>query len=411
MRRPFFFLLVMATALWPLHLSGHGPSSDFALVDSSVCASLLTCSPGQENYELYGHTAIRVRGAVQMNDTSLMPFDVVYNFGVFDFQQPHFTWHFTLGECDYIAAMAPFDRFLEEYAYRGSSVTEQVLALRTYEARRLLWTLDSLSRPENRTYRYHIFRNNCTTRARDIIEASIGGKVIYPVHAPRNTYRTILHEFTAGHPWASEGNDLLLGAAADTLLTERDEQFAPMYLMHAFDSAFVCRGLHAYDPLVATTHEVLAANADRQQAAADALPYCPLSPRVVWWLLLALGIAVAIVEVVRRHIWWPVDAVLMTAQGLAGCLVMFMVLCSEHPTVASNWQVWVLNPVPLCFVYSVVRSAMRHERCVYHPFALAFLAAFVVLYFVLPQDFSELILPLALLLLSRNIVHVVLDHA
>ena len=99
------------------------------------------------------------------------------------------------------------------------------------------------------------------------------------------------------------------------------------------------------------------------------------------------------------------DAVLLTLQGLAGILLCFMALFSVHPAVASNWQVWVLNPIPLFFVYSVVQSDLRRQPSIYHAFAAVVLVAFLVLYCIIPQDFSELILPLALLLLSRAVVH------
>ena len=62
--------------------------------DVPVEVSLLTCSPGTRSYELYGHTALRVK-----HRTGL---DLVYNYGVFDFTRPAFTWHFILGECDYM---------------------------------------------------------------------------------------------------------------------------------------------------------------------------------------------------------------------------------------------------------------------------------------------------------------------
>ena len=236
----------------PSASSGQVPSDGFTVVDTSVVASLLTCSPGEEIYELYGHTAIRMRWTEARGD-SAFTYDAVFNFGVFDFNQPHFAWHFTLGECNYIVAPALTSQFLMEYERRGSSVTEQVLALCPYEALGLLHALDSVSRPENRTYLYNIFRNNCTTKARDIIEESIYGKVRYAVHPQRNTFRTILHEFTEGHPWAREGNDLLLGATVDTVITERDV-FANLY------DALCRRRLHRCRPV---GHEALGSGAAR----------------------------------------------------------------------------------------------------------------------------------------------------
>jgi len=397
-------LLALLLPMVPSASSGQVPSDGFTVVDTSVVASLLTCSPGEEIYELYGHTAIRMRWTEARGD-SASTYDAVFNFGVFDFNQPHFVWHFTLGECNYIVVPALTSQFLMEYERRGSSVTEQVLALRPYEAVGLLHALDSVSRPENRTYLYNIFRNNCTTKARDIIEESIYGKVRYAVQPQRNTFRTILHEFTEGHPWAREGNDLLLGATVDTVITERDEMFSPIYMMHYADGAFIDADQLGMRPLVAERRELLAANPERQAAVAARQSFIPLTPAVVGWGVLVLGLLIALWEWRRGRVCWPMDAVLMTLQGLAGVLLTFMALFSQHPGVASNWQVWVLNPLPLLFVPLVLRADIRGQRCMYHRFAVLWLGAFVVLYFILPQHFSQIILPVALLLLSRAIVH------
>ena len=388
----------------PSASSGQVPSDGFTVVDTSVVASLLTCSPGEEIYELYGHTAIRMRWTEARGD-SAVTYVAVFNFGVFDFNQPHFAWHLTLGECNYIVAPALTSQFLMEYERRGSSVTEQVLALRPYEAVGLMHALDSVSRPENRTYLYNIFRNNCTTKARDIIEESIYGEVRYAVQPRRNTFRTILHEFTDGHPWAREGNDLLLGATVDTAITERDEMFSPIYMMHYADGAFIDADQLGMRPLVAERRELLAANPERQAAVAARQSFIPLTPAVVGWGVLVLGLLIALWEWRRGRVCWPMDAVLMTLQGLAGVLLTFMALFSQHPGVASNWQVWVLNPLPLLFVPLVLRADIRGQRCMYHRFAVLWLGAFVVLYFILPQHFSQIILPVALLLLSRAILH------
>ena len=88
----------------------------------SIVASLLTCSPGNKVYSLYGHTGLRMRNITQGTD-------FVFNYGVFDFRRPHFSWHFTLGECDYQVVGIPYEYFIDEYEQRGSSVTEQELAL------------------------------------------------------------------------------------------------------------------------------------------------------------------------------------------------------------------------------------------------------------------------------------------
>ena len=80
-----------------------------------IRVSVLTCSPGQEVYSLYGHTAIRVQDMVRGTDH-------VFNYGVFDFNTEHFVWKFVLGETDYICMAVPWEFFVREYEARGSSV-------------------------------------------------------------------------------------------------------------------------------------------------------------------------------------------------------------------------------------------------------------------------------------------------
>lgn len=399
MRRLVHILLFAACLCSPLRLFAEEvQAADSVAVDSTLQVSLLTCSPGFASYELYGHTALRVQ-SMQNN------YDVVFNYGVFDFAQDHFVWRFVLGECDYRCAVSEYYVFEHEYRMRGSSVTQQVLNLLPVEAAELTSALFANCQPENSVYRYNIFRNNCTTKARDMIEAYVRGVVRYPARAPRYTFRQLLHQFTAASPWDEVGNDLLLGADVDTLLCERDEMFAPIYMMWYADSAMIDRGPWGCTPLVRERRMALEANAVQQQEAMAAEPTFFLTPAQLFWGLLCMALLLGCWEVRRRRAVWGVDAVLLTLQGIAGILIVFMSLFSEHPAVDTNWQAWLLNPLPLFFVIPVVRADIRGERCVYHAAAAAVLVAFLLLSFVIPQQFSSITMPLALLLLSRAVVH------
>ena len=70
--------------------------------------SLLTCDPGSEIYSLFGHSAVRVKNEVK-------DFDVVFNYGTFDFQTPNFTLKFMRGKLPYRLAVASYGSFLKEY--------------------------------------------------------------------------------------------------------------------------------------------------------------------------------------------------------------------------------------------------------------------------------------------------------
>jgi len=71
---------------------------------------LITCGPGTETYSIYGHSALRVV-------TPEKNFDTVYNWGVFDFEAPNFTWNFAKGRLDYWLKAESTGRFLAYYNY------------------------------------------------------------------------------------------------------------------------------------------------------------------------------------------------------------------------------------------------------------------------------------------------------
>ena len=94
----------------------------------SVEFSLITCSPHEEIYSLYGHTALRFHDLHYDKNE-----DVVFNWGIFDFRKPHFALRFVFGLTDYELGIATFEPFCNYYRRWGSSVTEQVLNLTAEE--------------------------------------------------------------------------------------------------------------------------------------------------------------------------------------------------------------------------------------------------------------------------------------
>ena len=365
-----------------------------AVAEDSMEVSLLTCSPGTEVYALYGHTAIRI-----CNETTGE--DWVFNYGVFSFSQPHFIWRFALGECDYQVGAVPFAYFAKEYEARGSSVYQQTLNLTSAEKRRLWALLLENMQPENREYRYNFFYDNCTTRARDRIEEAVDGEVVYPRADTVHTYREIIHQYTGHYPWAELGNDLCLGAEADRPITERQEMFAPFYMLHYADGA-VIRDPEGHErPLVSGKSKVVAGRGVGVQEE------FPLSPWACGWLLFALVALLTAAERWKHACFWWMDMVLMSLVGIMGLVLTALFFFSDHPTVGSNWQIWVFNPIPLVAMPWVVRCGVKGRKTVYHAFNALVLIFFIIFSAFIPQDFCVVVVPLALTLLLRSCSYVV----
>lgn len=351
----------------------------------SIEVSLLTCSPHEEIYSLYGHTALRWHDLSKGDD-------IAFNWGVFDFHKPYFVLRFVFGLTDYELGAYPYPLFLQEYKEYGSSVTEQVLNLTTEEKLAIKQALIDNLQPENKVYRYNYFYDNCSLRPRDIIEKCVVGKVEY---APREdyapTYREMVRSCTRNHPWGTFGNDMLLGLRADQTTDMRQQEFLPENLMYDIDRATIYAN-GEYRPLVKERR--IALQSGVQIIEQD----FPLTPTECACLLLILSIIIALMEWKRRKTFKYWDAILMTVQGLAGC-VLFVMIFSQHPTTSLNLQLLLLNPLPLFFIPAVLRR--RETRW------WTILAAMIVLFVIgrLFQHYAEGMMILALSLLIRVIIN------
>lgn len=359
----------------------------------SIRFSLLTCEPGNEIYALFGHTALRYQNFTDGTD-------VVFNYGMFSFRTPNFVYRFVKGETDYQLGITPYPYFEAEYAMRGSSVYQQVLNLTPEEKTGLLNLLEENYRPENRTYRYNYFYDNCTTRARDQVEKSIRGRVVYPTGPAARSFRSIIHEFTDASPWDEFGIDLCLGAEADKPIGEREQMFSPFYMKGFASRAYIENEDGTRRPLVKEESKIV------DVAPEEAGAGFPLPPMACGSLFLALNVLVAWLQWKRRKIFWGWDILLYGAQGLAGCIIAFLFFVSLHPTVGSNWLLALLNPIPLVYLPFMVYRDLKRQRDWFHTANLVYLTLFIAIFPFSPQDFNLTILPLALGLLVNTASHV-----
>lgn len=359
-----------------------------ALAQDSVEISLLTCQPHEEIYSLYGHTAIRY------HELEPQGIDVVFNYGVFDFRKPFFVGRFVLGWTDYELGVYPFPMFQEEYRRFGSKVIEQVLNLTQEEKLRLKKALTENLQDDHRVYRYNFFYNNCTTKARDIIEQSVSGKIVYGTsRAPRLSYREMVHEMTESHPWATFGNDLLLGIRADLKTDQRQQEFLPHRLMNDFNRARIFSN-GEYHPLVKLRRVVVESGVQTEMSG------FPLPPIACALIISGLALVLFVVQLCLRRTLLLWDLCLLTFLSLVG-LLLFVMLFSEHPTTTLNLQFLLFNPLPLFFIYKVAR---RQKTCYWYIAALLLVFFFIGGFW---QHYANGIWSLALCLLLQVVLHLI----
>lgn len=285
----------------------------------SLSVGFVTCEPGPEIFELYGHEGVRVSGRVDGQNI-----DVVFNYGVFDFSSPGFVWRFVKGETDYMAVAQPTDLFLYPYRKRGSRVIERVMPLSQQEARQMYERLLDDVRPENSTYRYKYFTNNCATKPLAHLTAVTGERL-----KPRDdhkpvTYRELLKQYNEGYPWYQFGIDLVLGYELDKPVTPRQMSFVPVELDRLYFSRMPQRVL----------------NEGEGDCREPATPFL-LSPLFVSLLLFL----VALVMNFKRMRSRVAETVWFALQGMAGVLVCGLAFFSEHEGTSPNLLCIWLNPL------------------------------------------------------------------
>ena len=360
------------------------------VIPDSIHINLLTCASGEEIYSLFGHTAIRYENYTR-------GIDAVFNYGIFNFNAPNFILRFALGETDYQLGVTDYERFAAEYYYLERDVWQQELNLTVQEKEKLVMLLEENYRPENRVYRYNFFYDNCATRPRDKIEESIAGKVVYPTEPQdgSRTFRDIVHQYCKGHPWARFGIDLCIGSEADRPITQRQMMFAPFYLMDAFAGAQIT-GDSIQRPLV--TDSELIVDATPEEDESFWIP-TPLQSALLLFILTA---AATIYGIRRRTGLWGVDLILFGTAGIAGCILAFLALFSEHPAVSSNFLLFVFHPGQLLFLPYIIYCVRKGKKCWYLTLNLIILTLFIVLFPVIPQRFDFAVVPLAFVLLIRS---------
>jgi len=299
-----------------------------------ISVSVITCSAGKEVWSNYGHSAIRVceQGT---------GFDYTFNYGLFSFDTPNFIWRFCTGETDYCVGAFRTSAFLQEYIEENRQVTQQELNLTQQEALAIKNALIENCRPENRFYRYNFFYDNCATRVRNIVEQSVDETITYNVPAPYGNLRDVINFYTEDYPWTGFGISLLIGSKADQAASIREQMFAPEIMQQAFANATI-----GQNPAVKQTITLCEIDPSKETNHAT-VP----GPQVCGYALVGLVCALGLAEYVKRRRFWSLDIVLSYILGIAGMVIAFLVLFSEHPATSPNWLLLWVNP--LLLVYAI----------------------------------------------------------
>ena len=368
----------------------------FAQKDS-LKVTLITISPGEQVYEKFGHTALRVQ---ELNGR----FDIVFNYGLFSFEAPNFLYRFIKGETDYQLGVVETGYFLTEYAMRGSEVTEQTINLTPAESEHLFNLVKENYKEENRVYRYNFFFDNCSTRPRDIILKSVSGNIGFKNEENKLTFRDLIYEKTGGeNNWLSFGIDLLMGANTDRVATNEELSFLPDYLMITFDSTFIVKDSITY-PLVSDKKIIF------EKEEYDENSNLFISPFFICSILLVLFGILFVIELKRGKMFTFIDSSIFIIAGLVGIIVYFLNFFSQHPCVDNNYNCIWLQPLDIVAGILVWVKSTKKILYYYHFANFVLLFIFLVFCLFIPQHLNLAFYPLIMIIMSRSLQHILMGR-
>ncbi len=363
--------------------------------------SLITCAPGQEIYQLEGHSGLRIQGE---------DVDVVANWGLFDFDSPGFVYRFTKGETDYCVGVAPTPAFLYPYKREGRKVVEQVLNLTPEQAIKVVKLVERNLEPANRVYRYNYVKDNCATRPWLLVQKALAPDTIVVIRYPEVTdsgreltFRNVMRHYHAHYPWYQFGIDLALGSGIDYPLAPDEIAFAPVALEQMAANAIVASQGEMKYPLVKESI-VLVEGWDKEIVLPPTpFIFTPLAVSILVLLIVA-GVTYRDVKRIQSSHW--LDCVLFSVYGLAGCVIAFLVFISVHEAASPNLLLLWLNPFCLIVTVTVWLKKARNFLLCYHFANFAALLAFAILWMLSEQSGNWAFLPLVLADATRSMSYI-----
>ncbi len=323
----------------------------------SAQVSLLTVAPGEELYSSFGHTGLRVSDPTQ-------GIDRLYGYGTFDFRTDNFYLKFIRGTLPYQLSVSSLYDELYGWQLENRTVREQVLRMTQSQKQRLFDGLEENYRPENRTYQYKFYYDNCATRPPNRIIQTCGDSLRFnpakDAELSRKSYREWMNDYLGDKPWARFGMNLAVGNPADHVTTAAESMYLPDNVHDRLAAATLLQPNGQVVPLVAHEQVLFKARDVFKQTP-------PLWAIPEFFFLVVLGL---VAYLTYRHYQSGVrglglDRFLFGMSGLAGWILLLLWVATDHGVTAWNPALFWLVPLHLPMIYWVTQPKNRRYLAVY----------------------------------------------
>ena len=341
--------------------------------------SILSIGEGPSLVDAFGHTAIRVKDSELKND-------VVFNFGVYDFNSPNFYSNFVKGRPEYKLGIQNYNNLTQNYIRQKRYIVEHQLNLDQNSIKIIIDLLvEKLNDPY---YIYDYFRDNCTTRAADIVIDKTNNKFKDNKLESEAilSYRDLIHGKINENSWAALGIDLCLGAIIDKKITTRETFFLPENLMNYLDlyEGDIIKRNIIYSP-------------ESEISYRENLP----SPLLIN-LILSLIIVVITIFNFKSNKWnKSLDTLIFLITGSIGILIIYLWFFSNHFAGAQNFNFLWAFPFNFALIFAIYKNKIPNWSIGYIKLLIILIILLFLHWTTGVQKYNLTLLPIFVALLIR----------
>ena len=351
--------------------------------------SVITCGPGSDElYASFGHSAFRILDLENKIDR-------VYNYGTFDFATPNFYGKFAQGKLLYQLRAYNFGNFLRGYHDENRWVKGQVLDLTSIQVQEVFDFLENNAKPENRSYNYDFFYDNCSTKLFDVLEQVLGDNIIFESDFDKENYthRDLIELYMGHQPWADFGIDLALGADIDRKASSKEYMFLPDYVFEAFTTIQIKEG-DQNKPIVKRTEEILLSYDEETNNGG-------FTPLLLFGILSLIILIFTYLDYKKKSRNKTLDIFIFSITGIVGIMLLLLWFATDHSATANNFNIlWAFAP-NIMFAFLMNKNARLSK---FYAFTLLILLDIMVLLWIFKvQVFHYSLIPLTLSLYVRYI--------
>ena len=315
--------------------------------------SVLTIGPGSSLSDSFGHSAIRIQDKSKN-------YDLVFNYGIYDFNDPKFYSNFIKGYLNYSLGVSYFKDFKSSYISNNRSIKEQVLLLPDSINKKIVDRLILNSKPENKNYLYDYFSNNCSTIINEIIEESIikyDYQNTYVVeNNSKNTYRNLIYENINKNSWGSLGIDICLGSYIDQEIDAKKNTFLPEYLFKYLNSSYYNHSQSNNKiKLVKKINFINNQNKQIPNLNIKTLFYSPLFTLITFSCLLTF-LNIKYLDNKKVHLLLQSTHIITSVIGF---LLFYLWFFTDHYSSAYNYNLLWANPLNIILIFKAINKKWK----------------------------------------------------